>query len=308
MDEVRTFLGVSSAPSAPVDPLPESLERSLGKAYCIERERGGGGMARVFVARDRQLDRDIAVKVLKADVAEGLSAERFAREMRLAASLQHPNIVPVLSAGATRRGVPYYTMPYIRGESLRDRLATPLSLAEAVDIARDIAAALAYAHAAGIVHRDIKPENVLLSGRVAMVADFGIAKAIVDAAGADDGAGSPSSTLTVAGTSLGTPAYMAPEQVAGESVGAPADVYAWGLVAYEALAGKHAFAAKTTAQQLMVAQIMEAPAPVHAVAPNVPANVADLVMRCLEKDPARRPRAGEDIYRVLAVTANTGRN
>jgi eukaryotic-like serine/threonine-protein kinase len=203
--------------------------------------------------------------------------------------------------------VPYYTMPYIHGESLRARMATPLLVADALNVVRDIAAALAYAHAAGIVHRDIKPENVLLSGRVAMVADFGIAKAIVAAAGDTIGDASPASTLTLAGTSLGTPAYMAPEQVAGDTVGATADVYAWGLVAYEMFAGMHPFAGKTGAQQLMIAQIMEAPASIHDAVPDLPGHVADLVMRCLEKDPAARPQAGEELCGALAVTTTARR-
>src|SRR5688500_11967599 len=179
--EVRAFLGDPVEPSAPIDPLRESLERSLGSTCTIERELGGGGMSRVFAARDRQLDREIVVKVLQPDLAGGLSSERFTREMKLAASLQHPHIVPVLSAGATRSGLPWYTMPFIPGESLRARLAAPLPRAEAMAILHDVASALAYAHLAGIVHRDIKPENILLSGSTAMVADFGIAKAIVDA-------------------------------------------------------------------------------------------------------------------------------
>lgn len=287
--EVRAFLGVSIEPSAPVDPLRDSLERSLGGGCAIVRELGGGGMSRVFVARDRQLDRDIVVKVLQADVAEGLNTERFMREMKMAASLQHPNVVPVLGAGATRGGLPWYTMPFIPGESLRARLAAALPLEASVAILRDVAAALAYAHQAGIVHRDIKPENILLADGKAMVADFGIARAMVDAAPPSDDALTMEARLTRAGTLLGTPAYMAPEQAAGQPAGPAADVYAWGVVAYELLTGAHPFAGKSTAQQLMVAHMTEAPNDIRNASGAVPPGIARLVMQCLEKDPDRRP-------------------
>lgn len=294
---VRAFLGVSTEPSAPADALRESLERSLGDGYTIARELGGGGMSRVFLARDLQLNREVVVKILHADVAEGLSVERFDREMKLAASLQHPNIVPVLSAGVTGSHVPYYVMPFIRGASLRARMAAPLEQAAALKILRDVAAALEYAHAAGIVHRDIKPENVLLSDGGAMVADFGIAKALV-ASSTDRPA---AETLTIAGTSLGTPAYMAPEQVAGDVAGPAADVYAWGMVAYELLAGRHPFTDKKGSQQLMVAQMVEAPPPIGEGdrAPGLPLDIASLVMQCLEKDPDRRPPGGRELHAAL---------
>src|SRR5215211_5091579 len=147
------------------DPLRQQLQASLGAAYTLDRELGGGGMSRVFVARDEALGRDVVVKVLAPELAEGLSAERFAREVRLAARLQHPNVVPVLAAGASGDGLPYYTMPFIAGASLRDRLTGgPVPLSEALTLLRDVARALAYAHEHGIVHRDIKPENVLLTG------------------------------------------------------------------------------------------------------------------------------------------------
>lgn len=305
--EVRAFLGVSVEPSAPVDPLQDSLERSLGGTCAIVRELGGGGMARVFVAHDRQLDREIVVKVLQADLSEGLNAERFSREMKLAASLQHPNIVPVLRAGATRNGLPWYAMPFIPGQSLRTRLTAALPLDEAVAILRDVATALAYAHQAGIVHRDIKPENILLSDGTAMVADFGIAKAIVDAAASPpDDALTMEGRLTEAGTLIGTPAYMAPEQAAGESVGTPADVYAWGMVAYEALTGAHPFAGKTSAQQLIVAHMTETPNHLQHAPCALPGHLARLVMQCLEKDPNRRPRAGRELLEALSAERGGG--
>ena len=182
----------------------ERLTSALGDRYRIERELGGGGMSRVWLATETALDRQVVIKVIAAELSEGLSAERFTREVRLAARLQQANIVPLLSAG-TVEGLPYYTMPYVRGESLRARIASglPLTLTESVNILRDVARALAYAHSEGIVHRDIKPENVLLSHGTAVVTDFGIAKALSAARTQGGGA---AITLTHAGNTIGTPA------------------------------------------------------------------------------------------------------
>ena len=156
--------------------LQDRLQTALGGAYTLGRELGGGGMAHVFVARDAALGRDVVVKVLSPELVQGLSAERFAREIRLVAALQEPHIVPVLAAATTADGLPYYTMPFVEGESLRHRLAEGrVPLAQAVAILRDVARALAYAHGRGIVHRDVKPANVLLSSGTAMVTEFGIA-------------------------------------------------------------------------------------------------------------------------------------
>src|SRR5687767_4062819 len=223
--------------------LRDRLQSTLGDAYSVERELGGGGMSRVFLAKENSLGRNVVVKVLAGDLVAGLSSERFAREVRLAASLQHPNIVPVLTTGVAD-GIPYYTMPFVKGESLRARM-TPvgtLPRRQMVSILRDIARALQYAHAEGVIHRDIKPENVLLSGDAAVVTDFGIAKAISTArtTGGDE---SPAydGTLTQAGSAIGTPAYMSPEQVAAAEIDHRADLYAWGLIAYELLASAHPF-------------------------------------------------------------------
>ena len=216
--------------------LRTQLQATLGAAYTLERELGGGGMSRVFVARDESLDRDVVVKVLSPELSATLSAERFTREIKLAAALQEPHIVPVLTAGTTSEGLPYYTMPFVRGDSLRARLlAGPVPLTDALGILRNIAQALAYAHKRGIVHRDIKPENVLLSSGTAVVTDFGIAKAL-----SASKTQAPGGTLTSVGTSIGTPAYMAPEEAVGDvNTDHHADLYAWGVVAYEVLSGAH---------------------------------------------------------------------
>ena len=277
------------------------LTAALADRYRLERELGGGGMSRVWLATETALDRQVVVKVIASELTEGLSAERFAREVRLAARLQQANIVPVLNAG-TAAGLPYYTMPFVRGESLRARMASgpPLTLTESVSILRDVARALAYAHGEGIVHRDIKPENVLLSHGTAVVTDFGIAKAISAARTQDGGA---AATLTQAGGTIGTPAYMAPEQAVGDAVDHRTDLYAWGLVAYELLSGAHPFARHVTPQQLITAHLSEAPAPLTASNPSVPAALAALVLQCLEKDPARRPDSAAAVLTALDTVA-----
>ncbi len=254
-------------------------------------------MSRIFVVHDTELARRIVIKVLSPDLAEGLSADRFAREIKLAALLQEPHIVPVLSAGQTAEGLPWYSMPFVEGESLRAHLAGgALPLAEAVALLRNVAQALSYAHAHGVVHRDIKPENILISSGTAVVADFGIAKA-VSAAKTE----APGGTITQIGMSLGTPAYMAPEQALGDAgTDHRADIYAWGAVAYEAITGEHLFPGRTTAQQIIAAHLAETPRPIAAVAPTVPPPLAALVMRCLEKDPARRPASASELVNALS--------
>ncbi len=201
-------------------------------------------MSRVFVARENALGREVVVKVLSPDLAASVSTERFTREIATAARLQQANIVPLLTAG-TSGGVAYYTMPFVKGESLRAQLArgVSLSMPDRLSVLRDVARALAYAHGEGVIHRDIKPDNILLSGGTAVVTDFGIAKAISASRTLDGTAPrSPDGTLTQVGSSIGTPAYMAPEQAVGESIDHRADLYAWGVVAYELLSGAHPFA------------------------------------------------------------------
>ena len=278
--------------------LSEQLRTSLGGAYTISRELGGGGMSRVFVALDRALGRTVVIKVLHPELAAGVNAERFKREVQLAARLQHPHIVPVLTAGEVE-GLPYYVMPFVKGESLRARLAGgPLPIPEIVSILGDVAKALAYAHSEDVVHRDIKPDNILLSAGAATVADFGIAKALSSARQGERG-----ETLTSLGTSLGTPAYMAPEQVAGDpDVNQRADIYSFGCVAYELLTGQPPFAGKSP-QQLLAAHVMEEPVPVAERRPGIPATLAELVMRCLEKEPANRPQTASEVVTQLSTSA-----
>ena len=299
-----------SEPVAGADSLRALLDRSLGGTYRIERELGGGGMSRVFLAEERALSRRVVVKVLAPELAHELSTERFAREIRLLAQLQHPNIVPVLSAGVVS-DVPYYTMPFIDGESLRARLARlapgeQVPRAQALEVLRDVARALAYAHGVGVVHRDIKPDNVLLGVDAALVADFGVAKAMAAARAAD--APPSGTTLTQGGVALGTPAYMSPEQAAGDpAVDHRADLYAWGILAYELLAGAHAFADRRSVQALVTAHLVEQPTPLDVAASGVSHDVCDLVMRCLAKVPDDRPSGAREIVDALGATSTGDR-
>ncbi|HXD49654.1 MAG TPA: protein kinase [Gemmatimonadaceae bacterium] len=274
--------------------LRDQLQSALGGAYSLERELGGGGMSRVFTATETAFGRRVVIKVLPIELGASVNVDRFKREIQLAANLQHPHIVPVLSA-SEMDGVPYYTMPFIDGESLRARLATgPLPIGEAVNVLRDVARALAYAHERGVVHRDIKPDNVLLAGGSATVTDFGIAKAIT-AARAPSGDGG----LTQVGMSIGTPSYMSPEQAAADpSADQRSDVYSFGCMAYELLTGQPPFAGLTP-QRLLAAHMGERPRRVSELRPDTPPLLADLVMQCLEKDPSARPQHAADIVRLL---------
>ena len=279
------------------------LQVSLGHAYTIERELGGGGMSRVFVATENALARQVVIKVLPPDMAQGVSTQRFTREVRLAAQLQHPHIVPLLTSGETE-GLPWYTMPFVQGESLRTKLARggELPIADAVRILREVASALAYAHGHGVVHRDIKPDNVLLSEGTAMVSDFGVAKALVEA-GEAGGTG-----LTSRGVALGTPAYMAPEQgMADPRTDQRADVYAFGVMAYEMLAGRTPFTGRSP-QATLAAHVTEVPESVERVRSSTPPALASLIMRCLAKSPADRPQHALELVHALdaLVTPTAG--
>jgi eukaryotic-like serine/threonine-protein kinase len=280
--------------------LETRLRVVLGGAYRIDRELSGGGMSRVFVATEYALDRQVVIKVLPPDLAAGLNVDRFRREIQLAAKLQHPHLVPLLSAGAAG-GLLYYTMPLIEGESLRVKLAREgeLPVSDAVRILSDVADALAYAHAHGLIHRDIKPGNVLLSGKHAVVTDFGVAKALSSATGGAD--------ITSIGVAIGTPAYMAPEQAAAEpGMDHRADIYALGVLGYELLTGHLPFSGNS-AQQIMAAQATQKPPPLTRNRAAVPPALGMLVLRCLEKRAADRPQsAGEVLGALEGMTTPPG--
>ncbi|MBY0489254.1 MAG: protein kinase [Gemmatimonadaceae bacterium] len=288
--------------------LRTQLQSTLGDSYTLERELGGGGMSRVFVAREHALGREVVVKVLAPELAATVSAERFTREITTVARLQQANIVPVLTAG-TSGELSYYTMPFVAGDSLRAQLAggAPLSTADAIAVLRDVARALAYAHAQGVIHRDIKPDNILLSGGAAVVTDFGIAKAISAARTSDGSAPSTSDgTLTQVGSSVGTPAYMAPEQAVGDAVDHRADLYAWGVVAYELLSGAHPFAGKTGSAQWVAAHVAEAPRDLGDRRPDLASELVALVMQCLAKNPADRPASAGELLTRLGTVSLSG--
>ena len=275
--------------------LQSRLQEALGAGYRIERELGGGGMSHVFVAEEVELGRKVVVKVLPPDMAAGLNAERFRREIQLAASLQHPHIVPLIAAGRTGDLV-WYTMPLIGGESLRAKLVREgeLPVSDAIRTLRDVADALAYAHEHGVVHRDIKPDNVLITGRHAVVTDFGVAKALSASTG--------ESSLTSIGVALGTPAYMAPEQASADPhVDHRADIYAFGAMAYEMLSGRPPFSGPP--QMVLAAHVTQAPESVSARRQSVPAPLATLVMRCLEKKPADRYQTAAELHQQLELMA-----
>ncbi|HUQ80238.1 MAG TPA: serine/threonine-protein kinase [Gemmatimonadaceae bacterium] len=274
------------------------LQAHFADKYELDRELGGGGMSRVFVARDARLDRRVVIKLLPPQVTATISAERFKREIMMAAGLQHPNIVPVLAAGEFG-ALPYFIMPYIDGESLRARMKRgPLSVRETVTILKDVVRALGFAHGRGIIHRDIKPDNVLIASGAAVVTDFGVAKAL-SASRQQQGMQNSAPTMTGVGTSLGTPAYMAPEQAAADpSTDHRADLYALGIVAYEMLTGAPPFHGRTP-QALLAAQLSEMPAPLTSRRYDVSLPLSTLIMQCLEKEPAKRPKNANDVLRSL---------
>jgi tetratricopeptide (TPR) repeat protein len=278
------------------------LQATLGSAYTLQEELTGGGMSRVFVARETALDRLVVVKLLPPELAQGVSTDRFKREIQLAAQLQHPHIVPVHTAGEAD-GLPYYTMPFVDGASLRARITKggPLPIGEVLSVLRDVSKALAYAHARGVVHRDIKPDNVLLTSGSAVVTDFGIAKAL-----SASRTTAPGGTLTQIGTSIGTPAYMAPEQAAADpNTDHRADIYSFGCMAYEMLAGRPPFTAKTP-QRLLAAHMAEQAQPLPELRPDTPPLLSELVMRCLAKEPNDRPQGATELVKVLETVTTSG--
>jgi serine/threonine-protein kinase len=244
-----------------VTELRDQLQASLGDAYQLDRELGGGGMSRVFLAQEKALDRRVVVKVLPPELTGTLSIERFRREIQLAARVHHPHIVPVLLVGQAD-GLLYYTMPYIEGESLRERLDRdgPLPIDDVIRIMRDVADALSHAHALGVIHRDVKPDNILLVRHHALVTDFGVAKALRQSRTAEERRAQGRSPSQ--GMALGTPAYMAPEQAAADpTIDHRADIYALGCVAYEMLTGKPPFSDRPP-QKILAAQVAERPIPI----------------------------------------------
>ncbi len=268
----------------------ERVTEALKDEYVVERELVGGGMARVFIARDVGLDRKVVVKVLPPDLAAGVSAERFRREIMTVSQLQNPHIVPILKAGEFE-GIPYFVMPYIEGESLATVLAAgpTLGVAQTVRIVKDVARALAFAHQRGIVHRDIKPGNILLSAGSATVTDFGVSKALASArraSGEND-----ASNLTNTGMSLGTLLYMAPEQAAGDpNIDGRADIYSLGATAYQMLTGSAPFA-NLSPRAMLAARLTKRPPAISKTRRDVPAALERLIMRCLATDPEDRPQS-----------------
>jgi len=277
--------------------MPQQLGRlrdGLAGRYEIEREIGRGGMATVYRARDIHHDRPVALKVLHPELAESLGAERFQREIRVAASLQHPHILTVYDSGSVD-GYLWFTMPFVEGEALRDRLSRErqLPVADAVRIAREVALALDYAHRHGVIHRDIKPENILLIDGQAIVADFGIARAL----------GGANENLTSTGTVIGTPAYMSPEQAAGDkAIDGRTDIYSLGSVLYEMLAGEPPFSGPT-AQALIARAMTESPRPLHTVRSTISRQLSGAVEEAMAKAPADRPATAADFARLLESTA-----
>lgn len=278
----------------------ELLKDALKDRYEIRRELGHGGMATVYLARDIKHDRVVAIKVLRRELTAALGAERFHREIRIAAQLRHPNILTLIDSGEAN-GLLYYVMPFVNGESLRSRIvrAGALPVSEAMRILREVVDALVHAHRNGMIHRDIKPENVMIEERHALVVDFGVAKAMSGAAS--------SGSLTTVGVSLGTPAYMAPEQAAGQTdVDQRADIYAVGLVAYEMIAGASPFSGTT--QQVMKAQVITTPVALSEVQPSCPPEISRIVMKCLQKQPSDRYQSADVLLTALEELATPERS
>jgi tetratricopeptide (TPR) repeat protein len=280
--------------------LPTRLQAAVGETYRIEQELGGGGMSRVFLAEETRLGRKVVIKVLPPEMAAGVSIDRFEREIQLAAKLQHPHIVALLTAGAAG-DLLYYVMPYIEGESLRAKLAREgeLPVPEALRILRDVVDALSYAHERHVVHRDVKPDNVLLSGKHALVTDFGVAKAVAESTGRQ--------ALTSMGVALGTPLYMAPEQATADPhTDHRADLYAVGVVAYEMLSGRPPFTGPT-AQAVLAAHLADEPEPVTRHRTAVPEALSQVIQRCLAKKAADRWQRADDLLTQLdALVTPTG--
>ncbi|HET8632826.1 MAG TPA: protein kinase [Gemmatimonadales bacterium] len=305
---------------SPHSSIPPGLVTALADRYRIERELGAGGMATVYLAQDLRHHRQVAIKVLRPDLAAALGPDRFVQEIEIAARLQHPHILGLIDSGVAEvegsrgRGVErstastastastpssllYYVMPYVEGESLRERLSRQgeLPVHEAVRVLSEVADALGYAHSRGVVHRDIKPENVMLSGRHALVMDFGVAKAVNDASGKN--------RLTTLGVALGTPTYMAPEQASADPhLDHRVDIYALGVMGYELLAGRPPFTGASP-QQVLAAHVMQQPEPLTSHRPTLSAGLTSVIMKALEKRPADRWQSAEEMLAQLEPLA-----
>jgi eukaryotic-like serine/threonine-protein kinase len=267
------------------------LREALANRYDVDRVLGGGGMATVYLAQDRETSVLVAIKVLRPELAAMLGPTRFRREIEILTRLRHPNILPILDSDETGPFL-YYVMPYIAGDSLKALVERegPLPLARVLQIVRDLAAAIDYAHGEGILHRDIKPENVLLEGNRGLVCDFGLARAI------DRAALEPVSS---SGLVIGTPAYMSPEQAMGEmDLGAACDIYALGCVVYEMLTGELPFSGPTS-QSIIARQISEHPRSIRTVRPDVTPEMELAVLAALAKEPDARPGSGAAFIRLM---------
>jgi serine/threonine-protein kinase len=285
--------------------LRDRLQTELRDQYELLQELPRGGMARVFKAREIALNRIVVIKVLSPELAATLSAERFKREIRMAARLQHPHIVPLLNAGDAG-GLLYYTMPFVDGESLRERLGRerPMMLENVAQVLVEVAGALDYAHKAGLVHRDIKPENVMFFHDTAVVLDFGIARAVTVAS--DDNIKSSGARITQSGMSLGTPLYVSPEQARGDpDLDHRADIYSLGVVAYEMVTGHPPFSGRSP-QVVFAAHADQPPEPIASKREGVPPRLSAIIMKCLEKSPADRPQAASEIANMLRATPAAG--
>src|SRR6266850_1183615 len=279
-------------PDFVTDPIGR-LVPALADRYAVERTLGRGGMAIVYLARDLKHDRQIALKILKPEIAAEIGTGRFLKEIQTTAKLNHPHILPLLDSGEAG-GFLFYVMPFIQGETLADLLhrERQLSIGDSIRIAREVAEALGHAHSYGIVHRDIKPQNILLSGGHAVVADFGIARALTEA---------KSERLTETGMAVGTPAYMSPEQALGDpNVDARSDVYSLACVLYEMLVGQIPFTGPS-AQAILARHSLDSVPPPHIMRDTIPEELEAIIMRALSKSPADRFRTGSEFAEALTT-------